>query len=48
MRQVVAKGAGGPDVLEMVEAPEPEPTKVEMLSPDLVFTDNDKEKDDER
>ena len=31
-----------------VEAPEPEPSKVEMLSPDLVFTDNDKEKDDER
>jgi len=31
-----------------VEAPEPEPAKVEMLSPDLVFTDNDKEKDDER
>jgi hypothetical protein len=31
-----------------VEAPEPEPSKVEMLSPDLVFTDNDKDKDDER
>jgi hypothetical protein len=30
-----------------VEAPEPEPSKVEMLSPDLVFTANDKE-DDER
>ena len=31
-----------------VEAPEPELSKGEMLSPDLVFTDNDKEKDDER
>jgi cytoskeletal protein RodZ len=31
-----------------VEAPPPETSKVEMLSPDLVFTANDKEKDDER
>jgi hypothetical protein len=31
-----------------VEAPEPEPSKVEMLSPDLVFTANDKEDDDKR
>jgi hypothetical protein len=31
-----------------VEAPPPEASKVEMLSPDLVFTDNDKDKDDER
>ena len=31
-----------------VEAPPPETSKVEMLSPDLVFTDNDKDKDDER
>jgi hypothetical protein len=29
-----------------VEAPEPEPSKEEMLSPDLVFTDNDKEQDE--
>jgi chromosome segregation ATPase len=29
-----------------VEAPEPEPSKVEMLSPDLVFTANDKEEDE--
>ena len=26
----------------------PEPTQVEMLSPDLVFTEKDKEKDNER
>jgi hypothetical protein len=31
-----------------VEAPEPEPSKEEMLSPDLVFTEKDKEKDNER
>ena len=31
MRQVVAKGAGGPDVLEMVEAPEPEPGAGEIV-----------------
>jgi hypothetical protein len=31
-----------------VEAPEPPASKEEMLSPDLVFTANDKEDDDER
>jgi len=41
-------GVGTGQATAKVEAPEPEPTKVEMLSPDLVFTDNDKEKDDER
>jgi hypothetical protein len=31
-----------------VEAPEPPPSKEEMLSPDLVFTEKDKEQDEER
>ena len=41
-------GVGTGQATATVEAPEPEPTKVEMLSPDLVFTEKDKEKDDER
>jgi hypothetical protein len=41
-------GVGTGQATAKVEAPEPEPSKVEMLSPDLVFTDNDKEKDGER
>jgi hypothetical protein len=41
-------GVGTGQATAKVEAPEPEPSKVEMLSPDLVFTDRDKEQDDER
>jgi len=41
-------GVGTGQATATVEAPEPEPPKVEMLSPDLVFTEKDKEKDDER
>jgi hypothetical protein len=38
--------AGTGQATAKVEAPEPEPTKAEMLSPDLVFTANDKDEDD--
>jgi len=38
--------AGTGQATAKVEAPAPEPTKVEMLSPDLVFTANDKDEDD--
>lgn len=41
-------GIGTGQATAKVEAPEPEPSKEEMLSPDLVFTEKDKEKDDER
>jgi hypothetical protein len=41
-------GVGTGQLTAKVEAPEPEPSKEEMLSPDLVFTEKDKEKDDER
>jgi len=40
-------GVGTGQATAAVEAP-PEPTHAEMLSPDLVFTEKDKEKDDGR
>jgi hypothetical protein len=41
-------GVGTGQATATVEAPEPEPSKEVMISPDLVFTEKDKEKDDER
>jgi hypothetical protein len=41
-------GVGTGQATATVEAPEPERSKEEMLSPDLVFTEKDKEKDDTR